>query len=104
VLPELVRTRTGKGDFTAVANSAVARSAPVLAAGLTSAALAVRFGYLDPARLTAEVARLSEYLEGPDCVNSWDIADLLGLELWFQVFCPAHSGSAIHVEEESRSA
>lgn len=104
VLPELVRTRTGKGDFTAVANSAVARSAPVLTAGLTSDSLAVRYGYLDAARLDAEVARLTEYLEGPNCVKSWDIADLLGLDLWFQVFCPSESRSGTYDHKRSRSA
>jgi asparagine synthase (glutamine-hydrolysing) len=104
ILPDVVRNRAGKGDFTAVANSAVAKAAPLITTGLTPTSLAVRFGYLDPERLPAEVARVTEYLEGPDCVNSWDIADLLGLELWFQVFCAGLSGSARHAEEEARPA
>jgi len=103
-VPDVIRNRAGKGDFTAVANSAVAKAAPLLTAGLTSASLAVQFGYLDPVRLPAEVARVAEYLEGPDCVNSWDIADLLGLELWFQVFCAGLSGSVRHAEEKARPA
>lgn len=91
VLPELVRARMGKADFTAVANRSVARGASMLTGALSSDSLAVRFGYLDPQRLESEVAQLFEYLEGPDCLNSWDLADLLGLELWLQVFCPSIS-------------
>ena len=102
VLPDLIRHRAGKGDFTAVANSAVAKAAPLLTEGLTAESLAVRAGYLDPARLPAEVSRVSDQLEGPNCANSWDIADLLGLELWFQVFCPGLSGSVRHAEQEAR--
>ena len=46
----------------------------------------MRFGYLDAHRLAPELARLASTLSAPDCVDSWDLADTYGLEMWLQVF------------------
>ena len=86
VLPEPVRTRTWKADFSSVVNSGVAQDASMLARALSPESLGVRLGYLDAVRLAPEVARLSGNLVGLDCLNSWDLADLFGLEMWLQVF------------------
>jgi asparagine synthase (glutamine-hydrolysing) len=86
VLPEPVRARTWKADFSAVGNGGVARDVAAIGRALGPASLGVRLGYLDPARLAPEVARIGSQLEGPECLNSWDLADLYGLEMWLQVF------------------
>jgi hypothetical protein len=57
-----------------------------IADALSPSCLGVRMGYLDPARLAPEVAGLVEGLARPDCVDSWSLADLFGLEVWLQVF------------------
>jgi asparagine synthetase B (glutamine-hydrolysing) len=86
VLPEPLRLRNWKANFTDVVNSGVARDASIVAQALSRASLAVRFGYLDADRLEGEVARLKEGLATRDCVASWSLADLFGLEVWLQVF------------------
>jgi asparagine synthase (glutamine-hydrolysing) len=86
VLPEPVRRRNWKADFTEIVNTGVAQDASILAQSLSAQSLGVRLGYLDPERLSSEVARLSAGLTGPDCVASWSLADLFGLEAWLQVF------------------
>jgi hypothetical protein len=50
--------------------------------------LGVRLGYLDAIHLRPELARLAEGLNRLDCVDSWDLADTYGLEMWLQVFWP----------------
>jgi hypothetical protein len=86
VLPEAIRQRNWKADFSDVVNTGAAADASIVSQALSSNALAVRLGYLDPERLAPEVARLSAGLGGPDCVASWTLADLFGLEVWLQVF------------------
>lgn len=85
-LPEPIRTRTWKADFTRVVNRGMMQDASVITRALSSDALGVRAGYLDPQRLTREVAVLKEGLSRPDCVDSWSLADLFGFEVWLQVF------------------
>jgi asparagine synthase (glutamine-hydrolysing) len=86
VLPEPIRRRNWKADFSEVVNSGVSHDAAIVAQTLSTNALAVKFGYLDADRLAPEVARLASGLNGPDCVSSWTLADLFGLEVWLEVF------------------
>jgi asparagine synthase (glutamine-hydrolysing) len=86
ILPEPIRRRNWKADFSEVVNSGVAADAAVVTRALSANALAVKFGYLDAERLSTEVARLASGLNGPDCVSSWTLADLFGLEVWLEVF------------------
>jgi asparagine synthase (glutamine-hydrolysing) len=86
VLPEAVRARTWKADFTDVVNRGVAQDAAVLAGLLSPEAAGVRLGYFDERRLSPEVARLTAKLDGADCLNSWDLADAFGLEIWLRMF------------------
>jgi hypothetical protein len=87
VLPESVRTRRGKADFSYIVNNGVAQDLSVIARALSTRSLGVQMGYLDAARLAPAVASLSTgSLAGPDCTDSWDLADLFGLEVWLKVF------------------
>ena len=95
ILPEMVRTRTDKADFTAVANRGAAHGAAIIAAVLSSEPLGVQLGYFDRERLVPEIARLRAQLTGPTCAEAWDLGDLLGLEVWLQVFLA-------HGEDNSR--
>lgn len=89
VLPEAVRARTWKADFTAVVNGSVAQDISAITEALSAESLGVRLGFLDDERLAPEVARLSSGLAGEDCLDSWDLADLFGLEMWLRVFSVA---------------
>jgi hypothetical protein len=56
----------------------------------------------DAARLAPALQRLSVDLTGPDCLNSWDLADIFGLEVWLQVFLTARAGGAVGPHIASR--
>jgi asparagine synthase (glutamine-hydrolysing) len=86
VLPEPIRARTWKSDFTAFVNMGLSQDAEVILRTLNAQCLGVRFGYLDAGRLAPELARLAAGLDSPDCVNSWDLADTYSLEMWLRVF------------------
>jgi asparagine synthase (glutamine-hydrolysing) len=86
VLPDPVRERTWKADFSRVVNCGMSDDLSEVTRALSSESMAVRLGYLDRARLGPAIARLSSGLAGSDCVETWDLADLFGLEVWLQVF------------------
>jgi asparagine synthase (glutamine-hydrolysing) len=86
ILPEPLRARTWKADFTAVANEGTGRDLGQIAARLSTGSLAARLGYLDERRLAAALPGLAAELEGPDCLGTWDFTDLFALEVWLEVF------------------
>jgi asparagine synthase (glutamine-hydrolysing) len=86
VLPEPLRDRTWKADFTAAANSGIGRDLDEVRGRLSHGSLAERLGYVDERRLVAALPAFAEELEGPDCLATWDLTDLFALEVWLQVF------------------
>ena len=94
VLPEAIRVRASKADFSQVVNRGVAQDVSGVRQTLSSDSLGVQLGYLDADRLGPALEGLSMALEGPDCVSGWDLADVFGLEVWLQVFFHSHSGTA----------
>jgi asparagine synthase (glutamine-hydrolysing) len=94
VLPEPVRCRTWKANFTGAVNSGLAADLAVVVSSLSENPLGVRMGYLDPARLPGHVASMSAGLSGDDCTSSWNLADLFGFEVWLRVFFPGQSRHA----------
>lgn len=86
VLPDAVRARRWKADFSGVVNRGVADDAAAIGETLTREARVVQCGFVDPNRLRREVSRLVDALGGAECTASWDLADLYGLEVWLQVF------------------
>jgi hypothetical protein len=91
VLPEPVRVRKGKADFTLPVNAGVAQDAAEIARVLVPGSLGVQHGYFDKNRLGREVTALRAGLGESDCVKSWDLTDLFGLEVWLQVFLAGQS-------------
>ena len=85
VLPEAIRTRIGKADFTHLVNEGVVQDAPLLNRTLSASSRAVRLGYLDPRRLPVAPGP-GELAPGADARHSWDVADLFALETWLDVF------------------
>jgi asparagine synthase (glutamine-hydrolysing) len=86
ILPEAVRARTWKADFTGPANRGIAQDLAQVSARLSHGSLAARFGYLDESRLAAELPGLATELQGPESLALWDLTDLFALEVWLQVF------------------
>jgi asparagine synthase (glutamine-hydrolysing) len=95
VLPEPIRARVWKADFSRVVNDGVSRDIEAIVRTLASESLGVRYGYFDPTRLEEEVARVAAALAGPDCLGSWDLSDLFGLEVWLRVFSNARAGEQV---------
>lgn len=86
VLPDAIVARTWKGDFTHVVNEAMSREYPRLVHCLEEGGMAIGLGYVKGEVMREELARLRDGIRGPDCGITWSLSDLLGLELWLQVF------------------
>ncbi len=86
VLPEAVRLRKWKGDYSEPANQSAEADWHTVRALFADRPRSAAFGYVDLARLHSYLDRLAPQLRGPDCTASWELTDLLGLEQWFRVF------------------
>jgi asparagine synthase (glutamine-hydrolysing) len=86
ILPDPLRARTWKADFTEAANSGTGQDLGQVSARLARGSLAARLGYLDERRLAAALPGLAAELEGPECLATWDLTDLFALEVWLEVF------------------
>ena len=86
ILPDSIRARTWKSDFTPFVNMGLINDATTILQTLHAECLGVKFGYLDAERLSPELARLASGLNKADCVASWNLADTYGLEMWLRVF------------------
>ena len=86
VLPDAIRARRWKADFSEPVNRGAARDLATARELFASGARAVARGYVDGLRVGAALDRLAPLLQGPDCAASWELADLIGLEFWLEVF------------------
>ncbi|MFQ5946350.1 MAG: asparagine synthetase B family protein [Anaerolineae bacterium] len=104
VLPEAIALRTWKADFTYLVNEGMERDYPRLAGWLRSDAMSIRAGYLDQNAMRAELDRAKDRLGGSTCDTAWSLSDLLGLELWLQVFFGEnHNGQENSESPEGRA-
>ncbi|MBI3454387.1 MAG: hypothetical protein HY002_01180 [Candidatus Rokubacteria bacterium] len=92
VLPEAIRRRTWKADFTYLVNAGVERDLDRLARCLETGGMAMALGYVSGDVLRQELERLNGRLDGASCETAWRLSDLLGLELWLQVFFSRDAG------------
>jgi hypothetical protein len=86
VLPDSIRARTWKSDFSRFVNTGIRDDAAAILQAMSADCLGVQCGYLAADRLAPELARLAAAADTADCVDSWDLADTYGLEMWLQVF------------------
>jgi asparagine synthase (glutamine-hydrolysing) len=86
VMPDAIVNRTWKADLTRPANESMMLTLDYLFQCLHPDGVAVRLGYLDADVLREELHRLRHQIQGPTCEITWSLAELLGLELWLQVF------------------
>jgi asparagine synthase (glutamine-hydrolysing) len=90
VLPETIRGRTSKADFTGDVNTEMAQDYDKLVRCLRSGGLVVQRGYVRE----HELAGLERFRPDPgadSCTLSWALADLVSLELWLQEFFDQHA-------------
>ena len=86
VLPDSIRARTWKSDFSPFVNQGLRDDANAILATMSADCLGVRFGYLDRSRLAPELTRLANRIQIDECAESWDVADTYSLEMWLRVF------------------
>jgi asparagine synthase (glutamine-hydrolysing) len=93
-LPEAIARRRTKADFTDWVNAGLQRDFPELVRLLRSRGAAVRRGYVADGVLEEEVTRWRGRVDASNCLLSWGLRDLLGLELWLQHFFGEEPGMA----------
>lgn len=93
VLPEAIARRNSKGDLTEYANEGMERDFTQLVHILQSGGMAISWGYLRRDLIEAKLPSMRNQIQRGDCLVTWSLADLLGLELWLQTFLPAGAPS-----------
>lgn len=86
VLPDAVRQRRSKADFTALENQAMRRDAGDVAALVRPDSLSVRYGFVDPAALERLPSTYAHMNDDDGALPGWRLTDLAGLELWLRHF------------------
>lgn len=86
ILPDPILNRTWKADFTQVVNEGMLLDYPQLIGCLESESAAVKWGYLDDAVMNSLLPTFRSQLHSRTAEAAWTLSDLLGLELWLQVF------------------
>ena len=107
VLPESIRERNWKADFTFLPNEAAARDYPRFQAYLQPGCLGVKFGYLDPIGLQSEFSAHGAELTPEASAPADRVTGTAALELWLARFfgegSTSHSRGSIRnlVQEET---
>lgn len=96
VLPEAIRSRNWKADFTQLeCDSAAALIAASRGGNLGPQAMAVKRGYIDPGSVSSALARTLTMSNGPSFLMFKQINELVSLEIWLHAyFAGAFPGGA----------
>ncbi len=87
VLPESIRWRRSKADFTRLSNRAVSAEVPRIVELFQPDSLSVQLGFIDPRALRSEATRLAVRLQrDDDATFGWQLTDAAALELWLRRF------------------
>ena len=88
VLPEAIRLRRWKADFTEFINAGTAHEYHEIQSYFESNCLAIEFGYVDGDAVKQTLEKMKPRVQNPhsDAVPTWRIAALVSLELWLRVF------------------
>jgi asparagine synthase (glutamine-hydrolysing) len=86
VLPDSIRDRRWKADFTLLENDAVREDAPKVLRMLHRDCLAVRKGFIDAGALNRLEAACANLTSDESALPGWSPRDLAGLEVWLQQF------------------
>ena len=87
LLPDTIRNRRSKADFTSMSNQAVVKDYEMAAALLTRDCSAARLGFVDGDQLEQSVAAFRTGIEtADDATEGWQLNRLVGLEVWLRHF------------------
>jgi asparagine synthase (glutamine-hydrolysing) len=102
ILPDAIARRNWKANFGHLVNEGVERDYPQLVHCLQSEEMAVKLGYIRGDVMRNELTRVKERVRGPGCEVSWGLSDVLGLELWLQVFCTGNYSGRVEQGTSTR--
>jgi len=85
VLPEAIRERRGKADFTELVSDEMKREFHHIVQFLLSGGSAVRWGFVNEAVMQAHLSSMRDLL-GRRRMVTWNLGALLALEIWLEVF------------------
>lgn len=87
ILPEAIRNRRWKADFTAFHLQAVLREYTAMAHLLTRDCLSVRAGFVDGNLVERDVEKLKKQIvRAGDTMAAWQLTSLASLEIWLRHF------------------
>ena len=86
ILPDAIRERRWKADYSEPLNRGAAGDLAAVRTRFADSPRSAAWGYVDRSRVVAELEALAPRLQGPDCLASWELTDLIGLESWLRVF------------------
>lgn len=87
MLPDAVRQRRWKADFTAATNQAIIAEYPAIMRLLTSDCCSVQAGFADGESLARELTTFARRVDQTDtAIPGWQLGGLVGLELWLRQF------------------
>lgn len=87
ILPEAVRQRRWKADFTAATNQAIVAEYPAMMRLLRRDCWSVQAGFADAESLARELTTFERRVDQTDtAIHGWQIGGLVGLELWLRRF------------------
>ncbi len=92
ILPDAIANRKWKADFTHLVNEGMERDFQKMLDCMQSGSATINRGYVKRDALQEHLYRLRGQIQGaPTAELTWTLADLLGLELWLQVFLESRS-------------
>jgi asparagine synthase (glutamine-hydrolysing) len=92
ILPDAITDRTWKANFSHLVNDGMRQDYPQLVNCLGAESAAVRRGYLDRTTTDSLLQSYRQQLKNQTSEAAWALSDLLGLELWLQVFFEQNTG------------
>ena len=86
VLPDLIRFRKDKGDYTLALRAGIEQRWARYKARIEASECAYDWRILEPSRLQAKLARLEQQRQIDPFGASWSLIELYGLVVWLEVF------------------
>jgi asparagine synthase (glutamine-hydrolysing) len=86
IVPEPIRCRDWKADFTSIVNEAMRSELPDLMQLIRPDGMSATLGYVTGEKVRNELLQTVPRFQRPTCDTAWNISNLLGLELWLDVF------------------
>jgi asparagine synthetase B (glutamine-hydrolysing) len=86
IVPESIRQRRSKGNFTSIETEMVAAQYADLVRFFAESSMIERLGILDRTQLERAMLSIPGRLDEDGCRLAWDLSDLVALEVWMSTY------------------